>query len=186
MSIYTPAIEYDIPLAPMPPTYPELVDRVNAAIATIADLGMPVQVTDEDIDAARDVVMGATNAAETENIMRSPGAVIHVKAILDEYDHEIVQSSAQIRRFVTNKLIVESSHMDARIRMRALELLGKISDVGLFTEKTEITMRHRPTAELEQMLRERLAKVVDLADTPEVVAPLPSYTFDPAGEDAAS
>jgi hypothetical protein len=42
-----------------------------------------------------------------------------------------------------------------------LELLGKISDVGLFTDKTEITMRHRPTEELEQLLRERLTKVLE-------------------------
>jgi hypothetical protein len=40
-------------------------------------------------------------------------------------------------------------------------MLGKISDVGLFTDKTEITMRHRPTEELEQMLRERLTKVLE-------------------------
>jgi hypothetical protein len=45
--------------------------------------------------------------------------------------------------------------------MKSLELLGKISDVGLFTDKTEITMRHRPTEELEQMLRERLTKVLE-------------------------
>jgi hypothetical protein len=40
-------------------------------------------------------------------------------------------------------------------------MLGKISDVGLFTDKTEITMRHRPTEELEQLLRERLTRVVE-------------------------
>jgi len=33
--------------------------------------------------------------------------------------------------------------------------------VGLFTDKTEITMRHRPTEELEQLLRERLTKVIE-------------------------
>jgi hypothetical protein len=54
--------------------------------------------------------------------------------------------------------------------MKSLELLGKISDVGLFTDKTEITMRHRPTEELEQMLRERLTKVLEA----EVVDPKPT------------
>jgi hypothetical protein len=57
--------------------------------------------------------------------------------------------------------------------MKALELLGKISDVGLFTEKTEITMRHRPTEELEQLLRERLTKVIEAEPVP-----TPSY-MDP-------
>ncbi len=40
-------------------------------------------------------------------------------------------------------------------------MLGKISDVGLFTDKTEVTMRHRPTEELEQLLRERLMKTIE-------------------------
>jgi len=73
----------------------------------------------------------------------------------------VIKSSQQIRTYVTNKLIMESSNADPRIRLKSLEMLGKISDVGLFTDKTEITMRHRPTEELEQMLRERLTKVLE-------------------------
>ena len=44
--------------------------------------------------------------------------------------------SAHISGMVTNKLVLESENPDPRIRMRALELLGKISDVGLFSEKS--------------------------------------------------
>jgi hypothetical protein len=73
----------------------------------------------------------------------------------------VIKSAQQIRTYVTNKLIMESANADPRIRMKSLEMLGKISDVGLFTDKTEITMRHRPTEELEQMLRERLTKVLE-------------------------
>jgi hypothetical protein len=73
----------------------------------------------------------------------------------------VVQSAAQLRTYITNRLLLESDSADPRIRIKALEMLGKISDVGLFTEKTEITMRHRPTEELEQMLRERLTRVIE-------------------------
>jgi hypothetical protein len=66
-----------------------------------------------------------------------------------------------MRTYVTNKLILETENPDPRIRLKSLELLGKISDVGLFTDKTEITLRHRPTEELEQMLRERLTQVIE-------------------------
>jgi hypothetical protein len=75
-----------------------------------------------------------------------------------------VESAAQIRTFVTNRLLLETESPDPRIRLRALEMLGKISDVGLFTEKTEVTMRHRPTEELEQLLRERLTRVINPED----------------------
>jgi len=42
-----------------------------------------------------------------------------------------------------------------------LELLGKISDVGLFTEKTEITITHQTTDDLKENLRLKLAKLVN-------------------------
>jgi hypothetical protein len=42
-----------------------------------------------------------------------------------------------------------------------LELLGKISDVGLFTEKTEITITHQTTDDLKANLRAKLAKLVN-------------------------
>jgi hypothetical protein len=81
--------------------------------------------------------------------------------MLNEYDKTVVKSAHQLRTYVTNKLIEETAANDPRVRLKALELLGKISDVGLFTDKTEITLRHRPTEELEQMLRERLTKVIE-------------------------
>ena len=65
-----------------------------------------------------------------------------------------------IRHLVTNKLLIESDSDDARIRMRALELLGKISDVGLFSEKSEITITHQSTDDLRAKLKGKLEKLV--------------------------
>lgn len=158
----TPDIDHDIPLADYPPTYADLKDRVDAAFASLAELGGDVVVTDDDEQAARDVAVGAR--AATDALLASPGTVVHLKAILSEYDKAVVESASQIRVFVTNKLLVETTSPDPKVRLKALELLGKISDVGLFTEKTEITMRHRPTEELEQLLRERLTKQIDGTD----------------------
>jgi hypothetical protein len=93
--------------------------------------------------------------------LSKPEVIVHIAAMLNEYDRTVVKSAAQMRTYVTNKLILETESPDPRIRLKALELLGKISDVGLFTDKTEITLRHRPTEELEQMLRERLTQVID-------------------------
>ena len=62
---------------------------------------------------------------------------------------------------VTNKLIIESENPDPRVRMRAIELLGKISDVGLFTEKSEVTITHQTTDDIKEKLRIKLAKLVN-------------------------
>ena len=154
-----PVIDTDIPYAEYPPTFEDLQARIAAAFNSLAEIADEVQVTDSDISAAHTIFTGTKVATET--LLSSPGTIIHIKALLDEYDKVVIQSAAQLRTYVTNKLIVDSANPDPRIRLKCYELLGKISDVGLFTDKTEITMRHRPTEELEQLLRERLMKTID-------------------------
>lgn len=169
--MYTPAIDTDIPLADFPPTFESLRDRADAAFAALAAMEVEaVVVTEEDTHLAHEVIASMrpddTVPKDKEVLVSSPGVLIQVKALLTEYDQRVVESAAQIRTFVTNKLIMETSNPNVNARLKALELLGKISDVGLFTDKTEITMRHRPTAELEQMLRERLTKTIDAPEAP--------------------
>lgn len=157
-----PEIDTDIPYAEYPPTFEDLQARVTAAFNSLAEIADEIEVTDEDITNSRAVFTGAQPATNT--LLSSPGTVVHIKAILDEYDKVVVQSAAQLRSYVTNRLVEDSANPDPRIRLKCYELLGKISDVGLFTDKTEVTMRHRPTEELEQLLRERLMKTLDAAD----------------------
>jgi hypothetical protein len=70
---------------------------------------------------------------------------------------------------VTNKLILESDNPDPKVRIRALELLGKISDVGLFSERTEVLITHQSTDELKQTLRDKLNKLRAKRDVVDVV-----------------
>jgi hypothetical protein len=161
-----PDVDLDIPYATYPPTFEDLQARIAAAFNSLAEISDSVLVTDEDKATARGVVMGNIDA--DDRVLSSPGTIIQIKAILDEYDREVVQSARQIRTYVTNKLIVDSTHPDPRVRLKCYEMLGKISDVGLFTDKTEVTMRHRPTEELEQLLRERLMKTIEEMPEPPV------------------
>jgi len=39
--------------------------------------------------------------------------------------------------------------------------LGKISDVGLFAEKSEVTITHQSTDDIKEKLRSKLAKLVN-------------------------
>jgi hypothetical protein len=156
------SLDTDVPFADYPPTFEDLQARINAAFNSVAEVYDDVPVTDVDATTARGVLSGTIKP--TEVVLSSPGTVVQLKAILDEYDKTVVQSAQQIRTYVTNKLIEDSTHPDPRIRLKCYELLGKISDVGLFTDKTEVTMRHRPTEELEQLLRERLTKTIEMVE----------------------
>jgi len=67
-----------------------------------------------------------------------------------------------VRHLVMNKLVQETENPDPRIRIRALELLGKITDVGLFTERSEVTVTHQTTDDLREKLRQKLLKLKDV------------------------
>ena len=90
----------------------------------------------------------------------TPAVYKQTKHILDEYALRVVDNATQIRLLVTNKLIIESENEDAKVRLRALELLGKITDVGLFTEKSEVTVNHRSSQELVTSLRAKIQKLM--------------------------
>lgn len=178
---YQTLIDYDVPLADYTPTFESLEQRVHAALASLVEtdsLPTPDAISELDQEVSRAAFLGQRNISDDE--LSNPGVLVHLGALLSEYDKTVVQSASQLRTYITNRLLLESDNKDPRIRMKALEMLGKISDVGLFTDKTEITMRHRPTEELEQMLRERLTKVIEAEATPDVstVAPKPQMALD--------
>ena len=151
----------------------DLTERVAAASATVhmlADMGMeiaPMAFKDETTVAA---VMTAY-ASDPEATSRlstnarigtmTPASIRAIDRSLKEFSHVVVENSAQLRHYVTNKLIEETDNPDPRIRVRALELLGKISDVGLFADKTEVTVTHQTTNDLKESLREKLMKLVN-------------------------
>lgn len=162
----TVVIDYDVPLADYAPTFESLEDRVASALSTLADTNsFPDAIDEADRALSRAIFEGDRLASDNDLAM--PGVLTHLGALLNEYDRTVVKSAAQLRTYITNRLILETDNPDPRVRLKSLEMLGKISDVGLFTDKTEITMRHRPTEELEQLLRERLTRVIEA----EVTAP---------------
>ncbi len=114
----------------------------------------------QDMAIARDVIRG-NEPLTTKTIKQNPGALAQVRRLLTEYEEQVVIEAAQLRNYITNKLIIESDDNDPRIRIKALELLGKISDVGLFTEKSEITYKNKSDEELDKTLESKIQEILN-------------------------
>ena len=123
----------------------------------VTEFGDPEPATPVDRGIARDVMRDLTPPAQ---IQRSATAT-YLRALIADYDHEVVDTAVQIRQFVTNSLLEEAAPGNKN-RIKALELLGKISEVGLFTERTEITVRHQSASELEDRVRDKLIKLMGM------------------------
>lgn len=151
-------------------SYVDLRERARAACASIALLqehGLEVKETQEDKETAGALLSSYASNPETTSkqvtheraATLTPASLLNIRSYLDEYGRRVVNHAVEIRHTVTNRLIEESQNPDPRIRIRALELLGKVSDVGLFTERSEVTVTHQSTDELRAKLREKLVRL---------------------------
>lgn len=141
-------------------------DRAKAAVATIkeiVELGGEVEVTPQDRQEARSAVADDKPVKITE---KNAGQLVHLEAILSEYDRDLLNVSTRLRSFVTNKLLLETVDPDPKIRIKALELLGKITNVGLFSERIDINVTHRTIEQVDEELDQILEKY--LGDVEEV------------------
>ncbi len=152
-------------------SFVDLKERAAAACSTALELskhGLDLTPSKEDEDtAARLAIAYADDPEKTSKKVTAkkaatltPASLVLTNNILQEFGHSVAESATQIRHLVTNKLLLESENEDPRIRMRALELLGKISDVGLFAEKSEVTITHQSTDDLRNKLRDKLEKLI--------------------------
>lgn len=151
----------DIPL-PFDLTPEEVVgfrERAKAACASIQELisvGATVDVTDEDSVQAHTVV-----SSENLNVKQeTPGTILKIEALLTRYDYEFLEANRRISNLVTNKLLEEVESEDPKMRMRALELLGKRRGVNLFSEQVEVTIKQKPVNEIEDELTRLLQRYV--------------------------
>ncbi len=152
--------------------YVDLRERAEAAcrsIELLQDYGLEIPAEtseDKEIAGALTSAYAANPQATSQkanNVNTSalmPASLQNIRSYLDEYGRAVVNHAIEIRHAVTNRLIEESQNPDPRIRIRALELLGKVSDVGLFTDRTEVTITHQTTDELRLKLRAKLQRLV--------------------------
>jgi hypothetical protein len=133
-------------------------DRAATAVETIKEiirLGGEVTIKEEDKQQAREVATGGLPLVIKEE---NSGALVHLEAILSEYDKSLLNAATRLRSYVTNKLLIETIDEDAKVRIKALELLGKISNVGLFNERLDINVTHRTVDEIDEELDSVLEK----------------------------
>tara|TARA_R110000744_G_scaffold41118_1_gene93154 strand:+ start:85 stop:675 length:591 start_codon:yes stop_codon:yes gene_type:complete len=171
------------------PDMSDLAVKASAAAKTVEYLhanGLEVEATNEDKDiAAALAVSYAENAVKTSTAATprrvaqlTPATLLLTDRILKDFGHSVVKSAAQVRHLVTNKLIEETENPDPRIRIRALELLGKVSDVGLFAEKSEVTITHQTSDDLRDKLRDKLSRLVNPGDDVEDAEVIYSGSID--------
>jgi len=170
--------DYGVPV-PTNGNDPSFIERVAAmanTVDTLQENGLFVNATKADKAVAAKIAtafamnpQGTDEQVTPARALSLPPAVLQqVRSYLDEYGRSVVQNALEIRYLVTNRLLEESQNPDPRIRLKALELLGKHSDVGLFTDRSEVRITDQTTDVLKEKLREKLQKLVRKSETVQI------------------
>ena len=112
-----------------------------------------------------------TNSPDAKNQLLNlqvPEEIVNAVAMVSGYQWEFVKQANELRSMSVAKIVKETEHPDARIRLKALELLGKVTEVALFTDRVEVKKTEMSDEELEKQIKAKLAKYMGKVDVIEV------------------
>jgi hypothetical protein len=152
---------------------------VNTEVA-LEQLGSVPSVQPEDVQKTKELLEHAVKNKDSK-ALNNPMTAYAAKEFLRIYAARLAVDISDVRSALTNKLLELANCGDPRFELKALELLGKHSDIALFTERSEVTVKYDNSKDLEQAIKERIARllksnVVDIDAKP--VAPNTSEAID--------
>jgi hypothetical protein len=142
-----------------------------AVVANTQDLldqlGPPPEMTQEDAVKTAGLFDKAVKTQD-KSALSSPPVAFAAREFLRVYSSRIAAEMSDVRAALTNKLLELANCGDPRFELKALELLGKHSDIALFTERSEVTVTYKNSNDLEDAIKERVKRLLNAKDiTPE-------------------
>lgn len=181
-----PTGDYPIPFDlsdEQPRTHKDSIAIAANTANLIEELGGNLDYADTDLHKAAELIEGTAKPTAPRHITK-PAEAKAAALLIEKFDFQAFADVQQARNFVTNKLLMLADCGDPKLEIRALELLGKHSDIGLFSERSEITVTHRSSNELENSIKERIKRLLhaDVVDVEPLISELEAEKTLPAPE----
>lgn len=100
-------------------------------------------------------------AEQNADALNQPVIATAAKAFIDAYSTRLAMDASDIRTSLTNKLLELANCGDPKYELKAIELLGKHSDISLFTERSQVTVTYQESSKLEQAIREKIKRLMN-------------------------
>ena len=137
------------------------------------------QLTDEDdeilTEAQEEKTTDAFNALVTADPQAKqkllqldlPHEIKSAIGMVTAYQWKFIEQAEQLRSMSVSKIVKETDHPDARIRLKALEMLGKVTEVALFTDRISVKTEDISDEELDAKIKEKLSRYMGAVDVVE-------------------
>ena len=158
-----PSADYPIPYSTdeeKPATFMDEVAITSMTAELLEQLGAPLEIDQENLEREKRLIKEAIEDKKA-SALRTPIAATAARAVLQEYGRSLAADASQVRTAITNKLIEIANCGDTKYELKALELLGKHSDIGLFTERSEININYNSPEALESAIKERVKRLLN-------------------------
>jgi len=176
---FEPAVEIHPAALPLPVEKADTAQTIDAQVKTaewLKELGLDDEEieTKADAQAARrsfaSIVTGQTapNTQVALSQIKTPAAVQHLVGMLTAYDWQFVEQARELRGYAVAQILEETKHSDARIRLKALDMLGKVTEVALFTDRIEVKKADLSDDELETRIKDKLNRFMQVVDVVDI------------------
>ena len=159
----TPSGDHKVPFDTEPQTtenfFEEMVVAANTA-ETLEALGAPLEVDPVTFDREKALIDAVAKRQQSEPL-KNYSTALAASGFLKTYGQNLAFDVGQVRAALTNKLMEIANCGDTKYELKALELLGKHSDISLFTERSEITINYNSPDALEAAIKERVKRLLN-------------------------
>lgn len=143
-----------------PATFKDELTVTANTVDLLEGLGMQVEASPADVERTKRLVAEAI-AGQKTSVLQQPTAAFAAREFLKAYGNQLAMDVHEVRSAVTAKLMELANCGDPKFELKALELLGKHSDIGLFTERSEITVNYKSSGDLENAIKERVRRLLN-------------------------
>lgn len=158
-----PTDEHSVPYSEHDEACDSFMDQVSV-LANTAELqvamGAPLEVTEDDVEREKQLLEAALRSKKIESF-QTPTTAFAAAGFLRTYGAQLALDVAQTRSAITYKLMEIANCGDPKFELKALELLGKHSDIGLFTNRSEVTINYKNPEDLENAIKERVKRLLN-------------------------
>jgi hypothetical protein len=142
------------------PTFIEELAVAGNTAELQAALGATPEVSQRNENRQKALLKAVIRSKDTK-ALNNHSTAYAAASFLRAYGSHLALDVVATRSAITTKLMEIANCGDTKFELKALELLGKHSDIGLFTERSEITINYKSPEDLENAIKERVKRLLN-------------------------
>jgi hypothetical protein len=158
-----PTADHPVPFDIEPPELDTFIEEVAVAANTaelLEGLGAPLEITPIDLEREK-ALLEAVAKKQQPAPLKNYSTALAASGFLKAYGQNLAHDVSEVRAALTNKLLEIADCGETKYELKAIELLGKHSDIGLFTERSEININYNSPESLENAIKERVKRLLN-------------------------